>query len=327
MPSRAKRGSTYRIVVTGAAGFLGSHLVDRLLAGGHRVIGIDDLSTGRRSNLRDALNDPRFRLLRADLSTLSAIPNAGRYYHLASPASPSAYQRDPIGTLRVNSVGTYCVLESARKADARVLLASTSEVYGDPSVHPQDEKYWGNVNPIGPRSCYDEGKRFAEALGMAYRRRYGLDVRIARIFNTYGPRMAADDGRVVSNFIVQGLRGKAFTLYGKGNQTRSFCYVSDLVEGLKRLMEAPGDVPTPINLGNPREFTVRQTAEMVAREIGIRPTFRHEPLPEDDPKQRSPVIRRARQYLGWSPRVPFEEGLRETVQYFRTVRASRRSPK
>jgi nucleoside-diphosphate-sugar epimerase len=227
--------------------------------------------------------------------------------------------------LLVNSAGTHRILEAARRSDARVLLASTSEVYGDPAVHPQSEKYWGHVNPVGPRSCYDEGKRFAEAIAVAYRRRYGLDVRIARIFNTYGPRMAPTDGRVISNFIAQGLRGEPFTIYGRGDQTRSFCYVADLVRGLRRLMEAPRSVPTPMNLGNPREITVRRAAQLVARALGVSARFRHCSLPEDDPKQRSPSIRLARKYLGWSPRVPIEEGLPPTIEYFRSLGRRRRA--
>src|SRR5208282_5679992 len=225
-------------VVTGAAGFLGSHLVDSMVADGWRVWGIDNLSTGRRANLEAALRKKRFRLRSADITGTGRLPRANRYYHLASPASPPAYQHDPISTLRVNSAGTLRVLEAARRSDARVLLASTSEVYGDPEVNPQSESYWGHVNPIGPRSCYDEGKRYAEALAMAYRREHGLDIRIARIFNTYGPRMDPNDGRVVSNFIVQGLRGRPLTIYGRGTQTRSFCYVSDMVRGLRMLMDA-----------------------------------------------------------------------------------------
>jgi nucleoside-diphosphate-sugar epimerase len=305
-------------VVTGAAGFLGSHLVDRLLSEGGRVVGVDNFSTGSSANLRDALGSRKFRLARADLVRTSRLPRAGEYYHLASPASPRAYQRDPVGTLLVNSVGTRRVLEAARRADARVLLASTSEVYGDPEVDPQSEGYWGHVNPVGPRSCYDEGKRFAEALSAAYRRRYGLDVRIVRIFNTYGPRMDPGDGRVVSNFIVQGLRGLPFTVYGRGTQRRSFCYVSDLIEGVVRLMAADRGVPTPMNLGNPRGFTVRETAHVVARLLGIEPRLEFRPLPEDDPRRRSPDIRRARRYLDWRPRVPFETGVRRTIEYFRS---------
>ncbi len=308
-----------RAVVTGAAGFLGSHLTDALLGSRVEVLGYDDLSTGRRSNLELARRSRGFRLRVTDLSRLRSLPKADRYFHLASPASPPAYLRDPIGTLRVNSVATDRVLDAARRSDARVLLASTSEVYGDPEVHPQDESYWGHVNPLGPRSCYDEGKRFAEALAAAYRREYALDVRIARIFNTYGPRMSPEDGRVVSNFVVQGLRGEPFTLYGRGQQTRSYCYVSDLIDGLVRLMNARPGVPVPINLGNPREITVRRTAELVAQAIGVTPRFRRLPARVDDPTQRRPVIARARRYLRWAPRVTFEEGLAPTVAYFRAA--------
>jgi UDP-glucuronate decarboxylase len=306
-------------VVTGAAGFLGSHLVDRLLADGVTVTALDNLSTGRVSNLRDAARSRRFRLRRLDLVRTRTLPRAERYFHLASPASPPVYQRDPVGTLLVNAEGTHRVLEAARRADARVLLASTSEVYGDPEIHPQRESYWGHVNPVGLRSCYDEGKRYSEALAVAYRRSYDLDVRVARIFNTYGPRMDPNDGRVVSNFIVQGLRGKPFTLYGPGTQTRSFCYVADMVEGVVRLMEAERDVPTPMNLGNPREFTMRATAELVARILGVPARFERRPLPADDPRQRSPDIRLARKHLHWSPRIPFETGLARTVEYFRAL--------
>jgi UDP-glucuronate decarboxylase len=305
--------------VTGSAGFLGSHLVDSLLADDWRVWGIDNFSTGRRANLEVALKSPRFSLRSVDVTRVSRLPRADRFYHLASPASPPAYQRDPIGTLVVNSAGTHRVLEAARRADARVLLASTSEVYGDPEIHPQTESYWGNVNPVGPRSCYDEGKRYAEALAMAYRRAYGLDVRIARIFNTYGPRMHPTDGRVVSNFIVQGLQGVPLSIYGRGEQTRSFCYVSDLVRGLRLLMDAAPGVPTPMNLGNPKEITIRKTAELVARTLGIPLRIEFRSLPQDDPTQRSPNILRARRYLRWSPRVSFESGLARTVAYFRSL--------
>ncbi len=314
-----------RAVVTGAAGFLGSHLVDTLLADAHDVVGLDNLSTGRRQNLRAAAGSARFRFVRADLTRSARLPAADRYYHLASPASPPAYQRDPVGTLRVNGVGTLRVLEAARRHDARVVISSTSEVYGDPLVHPQPESYWGHVNPIGLRSCYDEGKRFGEALCMAYRRQYGLDVRIARIFNTYGPRMDPEDGRVVSNFIVQGLRGRPLTVYGSGRQTRSFCYVSDLVRGLAALGDAKKSVVTPMNLGNPREFTVERVARLVARALGVPFRVAHDPLPADDPKQRCPDIRRARAELGWSPTVPLEEGLTSTIAYFRdTLQVGRR---
>ncbi len=308
-----------KAVVTGAAGFLGSHLVDSLLQNKWQVVGVDNLSTGRRVNLESAHASTAFRFRGADITRVNRLPRAEAYFHLASPASPPAYQRDPIGTLLVNSAGTHRVLEAARLSDGRVLLASTSEVYGDPAVHPQKEDYWGNVNPVGPRSCYDEGKRYAEALAMAYRREHGLDVRIARVFNTYGPRMDPHDGRIVSNFIVQGLRGKPLTIYGQGEQTRSFCYVSDMVRGLRMLMEAPPGIPTPMNLGNPRELTVRRTAELVARSLGVPLRVEFRPLPEDDPKQRSPNISRARRYLRWFPRISFERGLTDTVAYYRTI--------
>ncbi|MGA7924052.1 MAG: NAD-dependent epimerase/dehydratase family protein [Thermoplasmata archaeon] len=307
------------VVVTGAAGFLGSHLVDSLLGRGWKVSGIDNLSTGRPVNLSTARHRPGFSFRRLDLARAERLPRAAHYYHLASPASPPAYQRDPIATLTVNSAGTYRVLETARRWDARVLLASTSEVYGDPEIHPQTEDYWGHVNPVGLRSCYDEGKRFAEALGMAYRRQYGMDVRIARIFNTYGPRMDPKDGRIISNFITQGLTNQPFTIYGRGEQTRSFCYVSDLVRGLRLLMAADSGVPTPMNLGNPREFTVRRTADLVARTLGVPLRIQFHPLPEDDPRQRSPSIRRARRHLGWSPRVSLENGFAKTAAYFRSL--------
>ena len=312
-------------MVTGGAGFLGSHLVDALLTKRYEIVAIDNLVTGRRANLTVAIPSDRFRFRRADLSRLRQLPRAERYYHLASPASPPAYRRDPVGTLLVNAAGTHRVLEAARRSDGRVLLASTSEVYGDPKVHPQSEGYWGHVNPVGARSCYDEGKRYAEALATAYHRRYGLDVRIARIFNTYGPRMDPEDGRLVSNLIVQGLQGKPFTIYGRGKQTRSFCYVSDLIRGLELLMEAPPGVPSPMNLGNPREFTVLETAKLIAKSLRIPPRFEFRPLPEDDPQQRSPDIRLARKHLGWSPGVRFESGLTKTVAYFRSLGIGRGS--
>jgi UDP-glucuronate decarboxylase len=312
-------GTLAEAVVTGAAGFIGSHLVDSLIDDGCKVWGIDNLSTGRRVNLETAQTSLRFRLRSADITRVTRLPRAEQYYHLASPASPPAYQRDPIGTLLVNSMGTHRVLEAARRSDARVLLASTSEVYGDPEVHPQTESYWGRVNPIGPRSCYDEGKRYAEALAMAYRREYGLDVRIARIFNTYGPRMDPADGRLVSNLIVQALRGQSLTIYGRGKQTRSFCYVSDMVRGLRLLMGAGLNVPTPMNLGGSREVTIHRIAELVARTVGIPLRIEFRPLPEDDPKQRSPDIRRARRFLRWLPRVSLESGIAKTVAYFRSL--------
>jgi UDP-glucuronate decarboxylase len=311
-------------VVTGAAGFLGSHLTDRLLADGDTLLGIDNLSTGRLANLAEARRSPHFHFQRADIVRCGPLPRAERYFHLASPASPPAYQRDPIVTLRVNAEGTLAVLEAARRADARVLLASTSEVYGDPEEHPQRESYWGHVNPVGLRSCYDEGKRYAEALSMAYRRSYGLDVRVARIFNTYGPRMDPSDGRVISNFMRQGLLGEPMTLYGRGQQTRSFCYVADLVEALALLVRAPSKVSTPMNLGNPAEVTVARVARLVARTLGVPAKMRFVPLPEDDPRRRRPDISLARKYLCWSPHVPLEEGLQETAVYFRARLKGRR---
>jgi UDP-glucuronate decarboxylase len=306
-----------RVTITGAAGFLGSHLVDAVLASGAEVTGVDNLSTGRARNLAPARGSRRFAFRRLDLCRAKQLPAAGLYYHLASPASPPAYQRDPVATLRVNGVGTLLVLEAARRNDARVVMSSTSEVYGDPLVHPQREEYWGNVNPIGIRSCYDEGKRFAEALAVAYRRHYGLDVRIARIFNTYGPRMDPEDGRVISNFIVQGLRGQSLTVYGTGRQTRSFCYVADLIRGLVALGGAKPGITTPMNLGNPKEFTVSHLAQRIAHSLGVPLRERHMPLPADDPRQRCPDIRLARRELGWSPEIPLDEGLDRTIAYFR----------
>lgn len=304
-------------VVTGAAGFLGSHLVDRLLVDRFRVRGIDNLSTGRLANLEAARRERNFKLRIDDLTSRRTIPPADGYFHLASPASPSGYQRAPIPTLRVNSEGTLRILEAARRNDSRVLIASTSEVYGDPRVHPQEESYWGNVNPVGVRSCYDEGKRYSEALTFAYRRQYGLDARVARIFNTYGPRMDPKDGRVIASFICQGLSGRPFTVFGRGAQTRSFCYVSDLIEGLVRFMAASPKAPPILNLGNPTELTVLDAARLVATVMGIPFKVRYLPLPPDDPKQRCPDISLARRHLKWSPRIEAAEGIRETVRYFK----------
>jgi UDP-glucuronate decarboxylase len=304
-----------RTLVTGGAGFLGSHLCERLLADGHEVICLDNLFTGRRSNIEALLAHRRFELVRQDVILPFAV-QVDRIYHLACPASPVHYQRNPVRTIRTAVEGTLNVLELAREARARVLIASTSEIYGDARVHPQQEEYWGNVNPIGPRACYDEGKRCAEALAASYASQYGVQVRTARIFNTYGPRLQEDDGRVVSNFIAQALRGEPLTVYGAGDQTRSFCYVADLIEGLVRLMEAEG-VKVPVNLGNPRETTVLALARLIKRLTHSRSPIQFAELPTDDPCRRNPDIGRAQALLGWTPQVPLEDGLRRTVEDFR----------
>lgn len=303
------------ILVTGGAGFLGSHLCDALLAEGNRVTCVDNLYTGQKSNLISALSSPLFDLMRHDVEDPVRV-EVDAIYHLACPASPVHYQRNPVRTLLTAVHGTQNVLELARETGARVVIASTSEVYGDPDVHPQFEHYWGNVNPIGKRACYDEGKRCGETLAVCYRERYGIDVRIARIFNTYGPRMRENDGRVVSNFVLQALRGESITIYGEGEQTRSFCYVSDLLEGLVRLLATPQD-PGPVNIGNPSERTIRELAELTIKLTESRSKLVFEPLPVDDPTRRCPDITRAKQLLGWEPRVGIEEGLRETIAYFR----------
>ncbi len=304
--------------MTGAAGFLGSHLVDRILADGHEVIGMDNLITGSEANLAHLAAEPRFRFVRHDVSRFIEVegPLDG-ILHFASPASPVDYLELPIQTLKVGSLGTHNCLGLARVKGARFFLASTSEVYGDPQVHPQPESYWGHVNPVGPRGVYDEAKRFAEAMTMAYHRYHGIDTRIVRIFNTYGPRMRARDGRVVSNFIVQALRGEPLTLYGDGSQSRSFCYVSDLIEGIWRLYRSSRTEPT--NIGNPVEFTVRELAELVQEMTGTRSPLEYRPLPVDDPRVRRPDITVARDLLGWEPEVPLRAGLERTIAYFRTV--------
>ena len=310
-----------RVLVTGGAGFLGSHLVDRFLAEGHEVVALDNFITGRRANVAHLADHARFRLVEHDIS--SPYAPDGRFdgvLHLASPASPPDYLAHPIETLRVGAHGTTNALEIARAHRARFFLASTSEVYGDPLVHPQTEAYWGNVNPVGPRSCYDEAKRFAEAMTMAYHRAHGVDTRIVRIFNTYGPRMRPNDGRVVSNLVVQALRGEPLTVYGDGSQTRSFCYVSDEVDGIYRLFMR-GDAE-PTNIGNPQEYTVRELAELVVELTGTAAPIVARPLPVDDPKLRRPDISRARATLGWEPRVAVREGLAETIAYFRDVLAA-----
>ena len=307
-----------RVLVTGAAGFLGSHLVDRLLDAGHEVVGMDNLVTGSAVNLAHLNGHARFKFVHHNVSQYIALhgPMDGAL-HFASPASPVDYLELPIQTLKVGALGTHNALGLALAKGARFMLASTSEVYGDPLVHPQPESYWGHVNPVGPRGVYDEAKRFAEALTMAYHRAHGLDTRIVRIFNTYGPRMRPSDGRVVSNLIVQALRGEPLTLYGDGSQTRSFCYVDDLVEGILRLFER--GTAEPVNIGNPGEFTVRELAELVLEVTGSSSSIELRPLPVDDPRQRCPDISRARSLLGWEPRVPLSEGLRRTVEYFRTI--------
>jgi UDP-glucuronate decarboxylase len=304
-----------RVLVTGGAGFIGSHLCERLLARGAHVICLDNFFTGRRENVEHLLDFQEFEMVRHDV-TEPIFMDVDQIYNLACPASPIHYQYNPVKTVKSNVMGAINMLVLAKRVGARVLQASTSEVYGDPTVHPQPESYWGNVNPIGPRSCYDEGKRVAETLFMDYHREDGADIRIARIFNTYGPRMAEGDGRVVSNFIVQALRGQELTIFGEGQQTRSFCYVDDLVEGLLRLMDAQGR-HEPVNLGNPVEFTIRELADEVARVVGGELRFTHRPLPQDDPTQRQPDITRAREWLGWEPRVQLAEGLVSTVAYFR----------
>jgi dTDP-glucose 4,6-dehydratase len=305
------------LVVSGGAGFIGSHLCDRLLAEKHSVVAIDNLLTGSLRNLAHLAGNPNFHFLQQDVTRPLSLEGAvDGVLHLASPASPKDYMRRPIETLEAGSTGTRNMLELARRWNARFLLASTSECYGDPLVHPQRETYWGHVNPVGPRSCYDESKRFAEAITMAYHRVHGLRTNIARIFNTYGPRMQLDDGRVVPAFIDQALKGQPVTIFGDGSQTRSFCYVSDLVEGLYRLMLS--DERYPVNLGNPEEMTIREFADHVCRATGARCAVEHRPLPEDDPKKRRPDISKARRLLGWEPKVPLEEGLRLTIEYFRS---------
>jgi UDP-glucuronate decarboxylase len=306
---------TMRILVTGGAGFIGSHLCERLLAGGHHVIALDNFFTGRRDNIEHLLDFQRFEVLRHDVTEPLFI-EVDQIYNLACPASPIHYQYNPVKTVKSNVLGTINMLVLAKRLRARILQASTSEVYGDPTVHPQPETYWGNVNPIGPRSCYDEGKRIAETLMMDYHRQDGVDIRIARIFNTYGPRMAENDGRVVSNFIVQALRGQELTVYGSGEQTRSFCYVDEMVDGLIRLMAASGR-HQPVNLGNPVEFTIRQLADEVCRIVGGAVRIAYRPLPQDDPAQRKPDITRAREWLSWEPKIALAEGLAHTVAFFR----------
>ncbi|MEB3295629.1 MAG: UDP-glucuronic acid decarboxylase family protein [Synechococcales bacterium] len=303
-----------RILVTGGAGFIGSHLIDRLMSQGHEVICLDNFFTGRKQNVERWLGHHYFELIRHDITEPIRL-EVDQIYHLACPASPIHYQYNPVKTIKTNVIGTLHMLGLAKRVKARFLLASTSEVYGDPHVHPQPEDYWGNVNTIGIRSCYDEGKRVAETLTFDYHRQNNVDIRVARIFNTYGPRMQENDGRVVSNFVVQALKGIPLTVYGDGEQTRSFCYVSDLVDGLMRLMN--GEHIGPINLGNPGEYTIRELAEMVQQMVNPSNEIIFKPLPQDDPRQRQPDITRARELLGWQPTVPLQEGLRLTIADFR----------
>jgi UDP-glucuronate decarboxylase len=305
-------------MVTGGAGFLGSHLCDRLIDAGHEVLCVDNLFTGTKQNISHLLGNPHFEFLRHDV-TFPLFVEVDEIYNLACPASPIHYQHDPVQTTKTSVHGAINMLGLAKRLGCRILQASTSEVYGDPAVHPQTEEYWGNVNPIGPRSCYDEGKRCAETLFFDYFRQHRLPIKVARIFNTYGPRMHPADGRVVSNFILQALRGEPITIYGDGGQTRSFCYVDDLIEGLIALMQSPDEVTGPINLGNPVEFTIADLARQVIDLTGSTSELVHVELPPDDPRQRKPDISKAGQLLAWQPRTPLDEGLRSTIAYFRTI--------
>jgi len=308
-----------RILITGGAGFLGSHLCDSLIGQGHEVICLDNFFTGRKTNIQHLVGNPRFELIRHDIIDPFKF-EVDRIYNLACPASPPHYQYNPIKTMKTSVVGAINCLGLAKRVKARVFQASTSEVYGDPNVHPQPEAYWGHVNPIGLRSCYDEGKRAAETLFFDYHRENGVDIRVIRIFNTYGPRMLPDDGRVVSNFIVQALQGKDLTVYGEGSQTRSFCYVDDLVDGFMRFMEQE-KIVGPMNLGNPGEFTMLQLAELVLKKVGGKSKITHLTLPSDDPKQRRPDITLAKETLGWEPKVPLEAGIEKTIAYFKQALA------
>jgi UDP-glucuronate decarboxylase len=305
-----------RVLVTGGAGFLGSHLCDRLIEKGHDVLCIDNYFTGSRDNLAHLLQNPHFEVMRHDV-TVPLYVEVDEIYNLACPASPIHYQHDPVQTTKTSVHGAINMLGLAKRLNARILQASTSEVYGDPAVHPQPEEYWGNVNTIGPRACYDEGKRCAETLFFDYHRQHKLPIKVVRIFNTYGPRMHPNDGRVVSNFIIQALKGDPLTVYGNGQQTRSFCYVDDLIEGFLRFMDTPASATGPLNLGNPGEFTMLELAETVIRLTGSASQIEHRPLPQDDPKQRRPDIAKAKSLLDWEPSVPLEEGLKRTIAYFR----------
>ncbi len=305
-------------MVTGGAGFLGSHLCEKLLNEGNEVLCADNFYTGRRANIRHLLNNPYFEVMRHDVC-FPLYVEVDEIYNLACPASPVHYQFDPVQTTKTSVHGAINMLGLAKRVKAKILQASTSEVYGDPNIHPQCETYWGNVNPVGIRSCYDEGKRCAETLFFDYYRQHKLRIKVARIFNTYGPRMYPDDGRVVSNFIIQALKGEDITVYGDGSQTRSFCYVDDLIDGLVKLMDSPDDLTGPVNLGNPVEFTILELAEKVIAMTGSRSKVVYKPLPQDDPMQRQPDITLAKKELGWHPVIQFEEGLRRTINYFETI--------
>jgi UDP-glucuronate decarboxylase len=307
-----------RILVTGGAGFLGSHLSERLIAEGHDVICLDNFFTGSKDNVAHLLGSPHFELLRHDVA-FPLYVEVDQIYNLACPASPVHYQHDPVQTTKTSVLGAINMLGLAKRTKARIFQASTSEVYGDPDVHPQPESYWGKVNPIGIRSCYDEGKRCAETLFFDYHRQHNIDIKVARIFNTYGPRMHPNDGRVVSNFIVQALKGENITIYGDGQQTRSFCYVDDLIEGFVRLMNTEPDITGPVNLGNPCEFTMLELAEKILHIVGGHSKLAFQPLPADDPKQRKPVIDIAKEKLGWTPKVRLDDGLSKTIEYFRNT--------
>ncbi len=309
--------SELNIVVTGGAGFIGSHLCDRLVQQGHRVFCVDNLFSGTFANIRPLINHRNFEFIEHDVrDPLRIAGKIDRIFNLACPASPRHYQRDPIGTLRTCVSGAHNVIELARQKGARALQASTSEVYGNPEIHPQPEHYHGHVNPIGPRACYDEGKRAAETLFFDYHRIHNVPIKVARIFNTYGPRMLENDGRIISNFVVQALRGEPITVYGDGSQTRSFCYIDDLLDGLQRLMESPLEITGPFNLGNPEEQSVKEIAKLIVRRTGSNSPIEHRPLPQDDPTRRQPVISRAGKELGWHPRIPFDQGLDATIDYF-----------
>lgn len=310
-----------KILVTGGAGFLGSHLCERLVSQGHFVVCVDNYFTGSKSNIQHLLSNANFEVIRHDVCVPLYV-EVDEIYNLACPASPKSYQKDPIQTMKTSFMGSYNLLGLAKRTKAKIFQASTSEIYGDPFVHPQPESYWGNVNPLGPRACYDEGKRAAETLFMDYNRQHNVDVRVARIFNTYGPRMSVDDGRVVSNFIVQALQGLPLSVYGEGTQTRSFCYVDDLIDGILALMESTSSGAQPVNLGNPHEVTVKSLAEQIQRLTGSTSRILNLPLPIDDPQQRQADITRATSILGWEPKIPLEQGLQKTIAYFQQVLAN-----